>query len=162
MNRLTHERKNGIKQGYWSPNNKQELVDRLAMYEDAAEQKSRVMTLLIETICDKYCRYPVECGNQDELDNHCDSCELVHMWNAVMCIEPGATNINLDKFKDIDYVAKLLNEHDACPNEVCEGSPCNVNGDCKFDPDIKTENCIECTKLWLMKEIIRNVGTTQS
>lgn len=39
MDRLTHKRKNGIKTGYWSPNKKQELVDRLAMYEHAAEKE---------------------------------------------------------------------------------------------------------------------------
>ena len=39
MQRLTHKRENGIKLGYWSPNKKQELVDRLAMYEDAAEKE---------------------------------------------------------------------------------------------------------------------------
>lgn len=37
MERLTHERKSGMKTGYWSPNKKQELVDRLAMYEDWEE-----------------------------------------------------------------------------------------------------------------------------
>ena len=37
MERLTHKRENGIKRGYWSPNKKQELVDRLAMYEDREE-----------------------------------------------------------------------------------------------------------------------------
>lgn len=39
MNRLTHKRENGIKRGYWSPNKKQELVDRLAMYEDREDAK---------------------------------------------------------------------------------------------------------------------------
>ena len=39
MQRLTHKRENGIKRGYWSPNKKQELVDRLAMYEDAEEKE---------------------------------------------------------------------------------------------------------------------------
>lgn len=39
MQRLTHKRENGIKRGYWSPNKKQELVDRLAMYEHAAEKE---------------------------------------------------------------------------------------------------------------------------
>lgn len=34
MERLTHERLNGIRDGYWSPNKKQELVDRLAAYEN--------------------------------------------------------------------------------------------------------------------------------
>lgn len=33
MERLTYERSNGIKTGAWSPNKKQELVDRLAEYE---------------------------------------------------------------------------------------------------------------------------------
>lgn len=37
MNRLTHKRENGIKHGCWSPNKKQELVDRLAMYENREE-----------------------------------------------------------------------------------------------------------------------------
>ena len=39
MERLTHKRENGIKRGYWSPNKKQELVDRLAMYEDMEDAK---------------------------------------------------------------------------------------------------------------------------
>ena len=34
MERLTHKRANGIKEGYWSPNKKQELVDTLAVYEN--------------------------------------------------------------------------------------------------------------------------------
>lgn len=34
MNRLTHERNNGIKSGYWSPNKKDELIERLAAYEN--------------------------------------------------------------------------------------------------------------------------------
>ncbi len=37
MDRLTHKRENGIKHGCWSPNKKQELVDRLAMYENREE-----------------------------------------------------------------------------------------------------------------------------
>ena len=41
MQRLTHKRESGMKSGYWSPNKKQELVDRLAMYEDA-EEKDRL------------------------------------------------------------------------------------------------------------------------
>ena len=31
MERLTHKRENGIKRGYWSPNKKQEFVDRRCM-----------------------------------------------------------------------------------------------------------------------------------
>ena len=39
MERLTHKRENGIKRGYCSPNKKQELVDRLALYEDREDAK---------------------------------------------------------------------------------------------------------------------------
>ena len=34
MERLTHERSSGIKTGYWSPDKKEELVNRLAEYEN--------------------------------------------------------------------------------------------------------------------------------
>lgn len=34
MQRLTHKRSNGIKTGYWSPEKKEDLVARLAEYEN--------------------------------------------------------------------------------------------------------------------------------
>ena len=34
MERLTHERVNGIKTGFWTAATKQELIDRLALYEN--------------------------------------------------------------------------------------------------------------------------------
>ena len=34
MERLTHKRANEIKSGYWFPNKKDELVQRLAEYEN--------------------------------------------------------------------------------------------------------------------------------
>ena len=34
-----------------------------------------------EIFCDKYCRFPRECKGQDELDEHCDSCELIDLLN---------------------------------------------------------------------------------
>ena len=34
MERLTHKRSNGIKTGYWSPEKKDALVERLASYEN--------------------------------------------------------------------------------------------------------------------------------
>jgi hypothetical protein len=33
--RMTHERCNGMKTGYWSPNTKEELIDQLAKFENA-------------------------------------------------------------------------------------------------------------------------------
>lgn len=34
MERMTHERANGIKTGFWSPATKEEIVQRLAAYEN--------------------------------------------------------------------------------------------------------------------------------
>lgn len=59
MERLTYRRFNGIKEGHWSPNKKQELVDALAAYEDTGltpeqimELKERDMVILLEDIKD--------------------------------------------------------------------------------------------------------------
>lgn len=43
MNRLTHERSNGIKTGYWSPSKKEELVQRLAAYEDTGLEPEEIL-----------------------------------------------------------------------------------------------------------------------
>lgn len=43
MNRMTHERVNGIKTGYWSPAKKEELVQRLAAYEDTGLEPEEIM-----------------------------------------------------------------------------------------------------------------------
>lgn len=44
MERLTHERNNGIKQGYWSPATKEELVQRLAAYENTGYAPEELVT----------------------------------------------------------------------------------------------------------------------
>lgn len=46
MERMTHERASGIKTGYWSPNKKEELVQRLAAYEDTGLEPLEIMQLL--------------------------------------------------------------------------------------------------------------------
>ena len=35
----------------------------------------------ISVFCDKYCRYPLECRSQDELDEHCDNCDFIKIIN---------------------------------------------------------------------------------
>lgn len=45
MKRLTHKRVSGIRAGYWSPNKKQELVDRLAGYEDTGLDPEQIREL---------------------------------------------------------------------------------------------------------------------
>lgn len=45
MERLTHPRSSGIKTGYWSPAKKDELVARLAAYEDTGLTPEEVVTV---------------------------------------------------------------------------------------------------------------------
>lgn len=50
MERLTHQRSSGIKTGYWSPNRKDELVERLAAYEDTGLDPQEIYSLKAGTI----------------------------------------------------------------------------------------------------------------
>ena len=50
MERLTHERSSGIKTGYWSPNKKDELVERLAKYENTGLTPQEIYELKARTI----------------------------------------------------------------------------------------------------------------
>ncbi len=38
---------------------------------------------VMEKICDKYCRFPGECSSQEELDKHCDGCEVVELLDLI-------------------------------------------------------------------------------
>lgn len=69
MARLTCERMNGIKSGYWSPVKKDELVQKLGAIEDKSET-------LISNLCDNYCKYPKQMQNQADLDEICERCPM--------------------------------------------------------------------------------------
>ena len=45
MKRLTRERCNGIKTGYWSPEKKEDLVNALAAYENTGLTPDQIMEL---------------------------------------------------------------------------------------------------------------------
>lgn len=50
MQRLTHKRVNGIDTGYWSPAKEDELVERLAQYENLGydpEELKMIMDMII-------------------------------------------------------------------------------------------------------------------
>lgn len=91
MKRLTHQRVNGIKTGYWSPAKKEELVQRLAAYEDTGLEPEEIMAARSETdkitaemmshICDELCRHPRYALDQEELDESCANCRL----NGFIC-----------------------------------------------------------------------------
>jgi len=37
---------------------------------------------LMETVCDSYCRWPLECKSSEELEEkHCDACALIQALN---------------------------------------------------------------------------------
>ena len=50
MKRLTHARSNGIKTGYLSPNKKEELINRMAEYEDTGLTPQEIYSLKASTI----------------------------------------------------------------------------------------------------------------
>lgn len=50
MERSTHPRNNGIKTGYWSPNKKDELIERLAEYEDTGLTPQEIYLMKAGTI----------------------------------------------------------------------------------------------------------------
>ena len=52
MNRLTHARMSGIKTGYWSPANKEELIQRLAAYENTGLEPEECGTITLKGAID--------------------------------------------------------------------------------------------------------------
>lgn len=50
MERLTHPRSGGIKTGYWSPEKKDALIERLAAYEDTGLTPQEIYSLKAGTI----------------------------------------------------------------------------------------------------------------
>ena len=67
MSKLTHERVNGIKTGFWSAAKKDDLVQKLGPIE-------KDFPRLAEQICDDVCRH--RDMSQEELDETCDRCPL--------------------------------------------------------------------------------------
>ncbi|MBQ0037825.1 MAG: hypothetical protein KBS74_04040 [Clostridiales bacterium] len=67
MAKLTSERVNGIKTGYWSLAKKDELIQRLGQIEYRSEK-------LISQICDSLCRMPRGDVPADQLEEFCEHC----------------------------------------------------------------------------------------
>ena len=40
------------------------------------KEKEQLIERVIETMCDKFCRFTAETNNQEELDERCDECPL--------------------------------------------------------------------------------------
>lgn len=73
MERLTHKRVNGIKKGYWSPNKKDELVQRLAEYENTGLTPEQVNELK-----ERYTKKkPDENGCPEKTHYKCPNCGYI-------------------------------------------------------------------------------------
>lgn len=117
MERLTHERVNGIKSGYWSKNKKQELVDRLSEYEntDLTPQQIKDMQFCLR-------EKSRECG---ELRR-----ELQKLKNK----EDGWISVE----ERLPEVSRRIEEDDECPeyNVTIQGAEKSTT--LKYSPDDST------------------------
>ena len=85
MERLTHKRVSGIKEGYWSPNKKQELVDRLAAYENTGLTPEQVQQLQDKSTA----RKPNEHETKFALIFECPTCGCIDVYGQKNCDECG-------------------------------------------------------------------------
>ena len=85
MERLTHKRVSGIKEGYWSPNKKQELVDRLAAYENTGLTPEQVQQLKEKSTA----RKPIEHETKFASIFECPSCGCIDVYGQKNCDEFG-------------------------------------------------------------------------
>lgn len=74
MSRLTHKRNNGIKEGYWSPNKKEELVQQLAEYEDTGLDPEQVQQLKERDTAKKPIKTTEETGIRYTDSYRCPNC----------------------------------------------------------------------------------------
>lgn len=75
MEKLTSERCNGIKRGYWSSKTKEEVVQKLGAIEHQSER-------LINRACDHICRFPGE-ADPDELPGICEECPVAKLAELI-------------------------------------------------------------------------------
>lgn len=55
------------------------VISARVMHAYCWEQKVMELT---ETVCDSYCRWPLECRSSEELEeNHCNDCVLIRALN---------------------------------------------------------------------------------
>ncbi|WP_411329258.1 hypothetical protein [Blautia hansenii] len=85
MERLTHKRVSGIKEGYWSPNKKQELVDRLAAYENTGLTPEQVQRLKEKSTARKLIEHETKFASIFE----CPSCGCIDVYGQKNCDECG-------------------------------------------------------------------------
>ena len=78
------------------------------------------MTELQELMCDEYCKFPGSCSDQGELDEHCDSCRMVKLWNFVNRKDEGM----LDKKEFVEVDNEKCHEANNCMGTRMHGGRC--------------------------------------
>lgn len=77
MAKLTSERVNGIRSGYWSPSKKEELAQRLGALEHRGPE-------MLSDICDHYCKYTErEDLTREERMEICNDCPMNSLMRMV-------------------------------------------------------------------------------
>lgn len=96
MERLTHPRSSGIKTGYWSPNKKDELVARLAEYEDTGVTPQEIYEMKAGTVLavlnedgvaevyDDTYDITIHCDTEEEQKKVCDILKRCYGWIPVL------------------------------------------------------------------------------
>ena len=57
-------------------------LDELVFKSDLVDKENNKVKY-DELMCDSYCKWPGMCKSQDELDEHCDDCQMIKLWNYV-------------------------------------------------------------------------------
>ena len=85
MKRLTQKRVNGIKTGYWSASKKDELVARLAEYEETGLEPEEVLQLKKNTV-----QWIPVAERMPERNNSVLLCMKSRTLRTSMCIQTGS------------------------------------------------------------------------
>ena len=115
MKRLTNKRCNGIKEGYWSQAKKEELVQRLAAYEDTGLEPAEIQQYrAIGTV--EECRAAVEKQNPKKPDYESDGdADGYHVYDTWICPNCG-TRYEVD-YDDYKYCPECGQAIDRCEEE---------------------------------------------
>lgn len=66
----------------WDGHTPEQAIERIgALSRGLQTVADNLLDEAISIFCDKYCRHPLECQSQDELDNHCDNCDFIKVLN---------------------------------------------------------------------------------
>ena len=99
MERLTHERVNGIKTGYWSPKNKEVLAQRLAEYENTGLNREEVKD--VARVCKIYKSVGLTPDRVRELDER-DTAKKIKLINGGIAVCPECS---VTAFRHYDFCA---------------------------------------------------------